>query len=39
MELSVSQVIDRPPNVVLDFIAVNHLRNHPGGTRKWNSGR
>ncbi len=29
MELSVSQVIDRTPEVVFDFVAVNHLRNHP----------
>ncbi len=29
MDLSVSQVIDRPPNVVFDFVAINHLRNHP----------
>ena len=29
MKLEVSQVIDRPPDVVFDFIAVNHVRNHP----------
>lgn len=29
MELEVSRVIDRPPTVVFDFVAVNHLRNHP----------
>ena len=33
MELSVSQVIDRPPNVVFNFVAINHLRNHP----RWDS--
>ena len=27
--ISVSQVIDRPPEVVFAFVAVNHLRNHP----------
>lgn len=29
MKLSLSKVIDRPPAVVFDFWAVNHLRNHP----------
>lgn len=29
MKLSVSKVIDRPPAVVWQFYAVNHLRNHP----------
>ena len=29
MHLEVSKVIDRPPSVVFDFYAVNHLRNHP----------
>lgn len=29
MKLSVSTVIDRPPAVVWDFFAVNHVRNHP----------
>jgi hypothetical protein len=29
MKLEVSVVIDRPPAVVFDFYAVNHVRNHP----------
>ena len=29
MKLSVSKVIDRPPAVVWQFFAVDHLRNHP----------
>lgn len=29
MKLSVSITIDRPPAVVWDFFAVNHVRNHP----------
>ena len=29
MKLEVSIVIDRPPAVVFDFYAVNHVRNHP----------
>lgn len=29
MKLSVSTVIDRPPAVVWQFFAVNHVRNHP----------
>ncbi|MBA2632234.1 MAG: SRPBCC family protein [Chloroflexi bacterium] len=29
MKLSVSKVIDRPPAVVWQFYAVNHLQNHP----------
>ena len=29
MELELSRVIDRPPAVVFDFYAVNHLHNHP----------
>jgi uncharacterized protein YndB with AHSA1/START domain len=29
MKLSVSKVIDRPPSVVWQFYAVDHLRNHP----------
>lgn len=28
-QLVVSRVIDRPPAVVFNFLAVNHLRNHP----------
>ena len=27
--ISLSQVIDRRPEIVFDFVAVNHLRNHP----------
>src|SRR5829696_5721002 len=29
MKLSLSKVIDRPPAVVWQFFAVDHLRNHP----------
>lgn len=29
MKLERSTVINRPPSVVFDFYAVNHLRNHP----------
>ncbi|MFI7482004.1 SRPBCC family protein [Kocuria sp. M1R5S2] len=29
MKQSISTVIDRPPDVVFDFVAVDHLRNHP----------
>jgi uncharacterized protein YndB with AHSA1/START domain len=29
MKIEVSEVIDRPPEVVFEFIAVNHVRNHP----------
>lgn len=29
MQLSVSKSIDRPADVVFDFFAVHHLRNHP----------
>jgi uncharacterized membrane protein len=29
MKLEISVVIDRPPGVVFDFYAVNHVRNHP----------
>lgn len=29
MKLAVSKVINRPPAVVFQFYAVNHLRNHP----------
>lgn len=29
MKLERSTVINRPPSVVFDFFAVNHLRNHP----------
>lgn len=34
MKISVSKVIDRPPRVVFDFIAVNHVRNHPRWDQK-----
>ena len=29
MKLELSTVINRPPAVVFDFVAVNHLSNHP----------
>jgi hypothetical protein len=29
MKIEVSVVVDRPPAVVFDFYAVNHVRNHP----------
>lgn len=29
MKLELSTVIDRPPGVVFEFFAVNHVRNHP----------
>ena len=29
MSISVSTIIERPPEVVFDFCVVNHLRNHP----------
>lgn len=29
MKLDRSIVIDRPPSAVFDFVAVNHLKNHP----------
>lgn len=29
MQLEVSEVIQRSPEIVFDFVAVNHLRNHP----------
>lgn len=29
MKIELSQVIDRPPNEVFQFIAVDHVRNHP----------
>ena len=29
MKLDRSIVINRPPSVVFDFVAVNHLHNHP----------
>ena len=29
MKIEVSVVVDRPPAVVFDFFAVNHVRNHP----------
>ena len=29
MKLDRSIVINKPPSVVFDFVAVNHLRNHP----------
>lgn len=29
MRLERSQVFDRPPEVVFDFVATDHIRNHP----------
>lgn len=29
MKLEVSELIDRPPAVVFQFVAVEHVRNHP----------
>ena len=29
MKIEVSRVIDRPPDVVFGFVAVDHVRNHP----------
>lgn len=29
MKLELSTIINRPPAVVFDFVAVNHLSNHP----------
>ena len=29
MKIELSEVIDRPPSVVFQFIAVDHVRNHP----------
>lgn len=34
MEVAASTVIDRPPSVVFQFVAIEHLQNHP----RWDEG-
>jgi hypothetical protein len=30
--VTVERIVQRPPEVVFDFVATHHFENHPGGT-------